>query len=72
MADNGEAPLTAVALADGRTGVLGQTYGAQIVMRAYGGEFNGSLKLWTFGKPEDADKAVKEAVRLIGLSKARA
>lgn len=71
MNDNGNPPLTAVALADGRTAVVGQTYGAQIVMRAYHGEYNGSLKLWTFPTAKAADGAVKEAVRLFDLAKAQ-
>jgi hypothetical protein len=63
------APVSTVALADGRQAVVGQTYGAQIVMRAYHGTYDGSLKMWVFPSAEVASAAAAECVRLFNRAK---
>lgn len=65
LTGNGENDATPVPL------VLGKTYGAQLVLSAYGGHFDKSRMGWVFPTEKDARDAVADCSRLYVLGQAR-
>jgi hypothetical protein len=51
--------------------VTGRTYGASIVLSAYGGRFDKPLGMWVFPEEKDARDAAAECARLYLLRASR-
>ncbi len=77
MGDNGASAPFSVALlttpgqSKPTATVMGKTYGAAIVLGAYGGKWDTARRMWTFPTEEDAANAAAECARLYTMRAAR-